>query len=438
MSESSDDAPTVSGSVPLNPWTLGYVEEAPDGMTCVAERSLSDEEYERYHEAVSFVLDRKDQASFKLVIGNYGEFRAIQSSMAVIFTTTSQTNWPDPRESLFHLRRILLNWLNSIRLFDDHSRTRIVRTYGDPSPELDAFMAARAAIYDEVAGYRFMFEMRNYAQHCGEVPVQAQVHQNASGNTLDLYFDRDQLLRDFGNWKRVRPDLEAGPQHRAIDSPIEDAMAAVTRLAHAVAEIDQPRFAGCIETVREIMGPPLDNANRRKAIFKMTPPSTGASGAQQMKIQFALAMEVQPERGDAGPPSVDVPDFTSHRPTLTTEKSLRKCQGPINKVTHLPAESCTERATTAFFFPHQEGIAFLFGCDEHALALGQWAGKKFGGCFGGEAEKADVTMKMALTTFARIDEPYGAEYDKLIPVPGAPKVQFPFSQPVTTDTPDPS
>src|ERR1035441_1881680 len=97
------------------------------------------------------------------------------------------------QDSLFHLCRILLNWLNSIRLFDDHNRARIVRTYGDPSPELDAFMAARATIYDEVPGYRFMFEMRNYAQHCGVVPVQAQIHQNASGNTLDLHFDRDQL-----------------------------------------------------------------------------------------------------------------------------------------------------------------------------------------------------------------------------------------------------
>jgi hypothetical protein len=437
MSETPDDAPSISGPAPPNTWTLGYAEEAPGGMKCVAERSLSDGEYERYHEAVSFVLDRKDQASLKLVIGNYGEFRAIQSSMAIIFTTTKQANWPDPQDSLFHLCRILLNWLNSIRLFDDHNRARIVRTYGDPSPELDAFMAARATIYDEVPGYRFMFEMRNYAQHCGVVPVQAQIHQNASGNTLDLHFDRDQLLRDFGKWKRVKPDLEAGPEHIAIDSPIEEAMEAVTRLAQAVATIDQPRFSTSIETVKEIMGPPLDDPNRRKTIFKMTPPSTDASGAQQMKMQFAPAMEVQPGPADAEPASVDVPDFTSHRPTLTTKKSTRECQGPLNKVTHLPAESCTERATTAFFFPHQEGVAFLFGCDEHALALGQWAGKKFGGCFGGEAEKAEVTMKMASTTFARIDEPHGAEYDKLIPVPGAPKVQFPFAQPDATDAPDP-
>jgi hypothetical protein len=248
-------------------------------------------------------------------------------------------------------------------------------------------MAVRAAIYDEVPGYRFMFEMRNYAQQCGVVPVQAQIHQNASGTTLDLYFDRDQLLREFGNWKRVKPDLEAGPQHIAIDSPIEEAMAAVTRLAQAVATIDEPRFATSIETIKEIMGPPLDDPNRRKTIFKMAPPSADASWAQQMRMLFAPAMEVQPGPADAEPAIMDVPDFTSHRPALTTEYSTRECQGPLNKVTHLPAESCTERATMALFFPHQEGVAFLFGCHEHALALGQWAGKKFGDASGGRPRR---------------------------------------------------
>jgi hypothetical protein len=64
-------------------------------------------------------------------------------------------------------------------------------------------------------------------------------------------------------------------------------------------------------------------------------------------------------------------------------------------------------------------------------------GQEVWGCFGGEAEKADVTMKMAATTFARIDEPHGAEYDKLIPVPGAPRVQFPLAEPDATDGLDP-
>lgn len=176
-------------------------------MKLTAERPITDETYETYLSAVEFVLGRQDQASLKLIIGNYVEFRAIQSSMVTVFTTANQANWPNPTESQFHLRRILLNWLNSIRLFDDHNRARMVRTYGDTSPELRAYKVERSAIYDEVPSYRFMFELRNYAQHCGQVPVQARIHQDAAESTLDLYFDRDELLREFGNWKLVKPAL---------------------------------------------------------------------------------------------------------------------------------------------------------------------------------------------------------------------------------------
>ncbi len=426
-----DTEPTISGSTAPNTWTLGFVEDAPDGVKWVGERSLSDDEYERYMDAVGFVLGRKEQASLKLIIGNYGEFRALQSWMVIAFTTTKQDAWPDRGESQFQLRRVLLNWLNSIRLFDDHNRARFVRSYGDPSPELDAYKLARSEIYDEISSYRFMFELRNYAQHCGEVPVQAQIRQDAAGNSLDLHFDRDELLRQFGNWKRVKPDLESGPEHIGLDTPIEETMVAVTRLAQKVAELDMPRFTQSIQAIQEVVGPPLEDPNHRPTIFRMRP-TVDDSGEEVMKIDIAPVFLVQQATTDADTGAVEMPDFRAHRPRLTTEKSTRRCQGPLNKVTHLPAETCTERATMSFYFPHQEGIAFLFACDQHALALGQWAGKRFGGCFGGAAEKTQVAMEMAAKTFARIDEPHGADYDKLVPVPGAPATQSLFSPPSTT------
>ena len=191
MSETPDDAASVSGPAFPNNWTLRYAEDAPGGMKCVAERSISDEEYERYHEAVSFVLDRRDQASLKLVSATTEEVLGYpvlhghhlhdnQTGQLARPARQSLPSLPDP-----------VNWLDGIQLQDDHNRARIVRTYGDPSPELDAYMAAHAAIYDEVSGYHnFMFEMRNCAQHCGVVPVQAQIHQNASGSSLDLHFER--------------------------------------------------------------------------------------------------------------------------------------------------------------------------------------------------------------------------------------------------------
>ena len=418
-------------------WTIGYVEDAPGGITVMRDRTLADETYEEYDAAVKFVLERQAQNSLRLIIGNYAELRALQASMAIAFTAAQPANWPDSAQSQFHLRRILLNWLNSIRLFDDHNRTRIVRTYGDSSAELNLYKAARSAIYDGVPSYRFMFELRNYAQHCGEVPVRAEVNQNISGSSLDLYFDRDELLREFENWKQVTKDLQLGAERIGLDSPVEETMSAVTRLAQDVANIDNPKFTKSIERVKEILGPAPEETDRRTTIFRMRL-VVDDSGTQVMKMDVAPVLLVQPSPSGQRGVEVEVPPFSSHRPTMTTERSTRRCQGPLNKVTTLPAESCQKTATMSFYFPHQEGVAFLFSCDQHALSLGQWAGKRFGGCFGGEAEKADVAMRLAAQSFARIDEPHGAEYELLIPIPGAPQTQSLFNAPVTNGEPEDS
>ena len=350
-------------------WTIGYTEDGPDGNKVVGERPISDEIYAEYAAAVRFILAQQAQTSLRLVIGNYTEFRALQTSMSIAFTTAQQANWPDAAQSQFHLRRILLNLLNSIRLFDDHNRARIVRSYGDPSIELNSYMMARSTIYDEVPSYRFLFELRNYAQHCGEVPVQAEIHIDAAASKLDLYFSRDELLREFKKWKQVKSDLQAGPGRIGLDLPIEGAMAAVTRLAKSVAEIEAPKISALIERVRDILGPPPENPDRRTTIFR-TRFVTDDSGTQVMKMDVAPVLLIQSTIVDQQSSVIELPDFSTHRPSMSTKKSTRRCQGPINKVTQLPAETCSDVAKMSFCFPPQEGIAFIFACEGHALSLG--------------------------------------------------------------------
>ena len=114
---------------------------------------------------------------------------------------------------------------------------------------------------------------------------------------------------------------------------------------------------------------------------------------------------------------------------LTTEGGEFSCQGPVDRVTHLPAESCDERANMSFYFTHQEGIAFIFGCDRHALHLARWAGRRFGGCFGAEIPKVRLAMEQAQKAGNRVDTPHGEEFTSLIPVPGAPTTSSLFGNP---------
>lgn len=53
------------------------------------------------------------------------------------------------------------------------------------------------------------------------------------------------------------------------------------------------------------------------------------------------------------------------------------CIGPIDPATNRPAETCGKAASKQFFFPHRDGVAFIFACEGHARSLGQWATGRF-------------------------------------------------------------
>lgn len=122
---------------------------------------------------------------------------------------------PDLTSVRLDLNRTLLNFLTMVKTFIDHVETYLKRIYGETSPEFEKCKKAQNAVYDRSASYRIMYQLRNYAQHCG-LPVQVVSFSSTSTelygtiyrDRLECLCDRDHLLERF-NWKKVQPDLEA-------------------------------------------------------------------------------------------------------------------------------------------------------------------------------------------------------------------------------------
>ena len=313
-----------------------------------------------------------------------------------------------------------MNWLTSVRLFDDHTIARLTRTYGGFAPELVAYNTARAAAYDNNPSYRFVYQLRHYAQHCGMVPIQGSVTVDRAGTHVELFFDRDELLQEFSGWKQAKADLVQGPRRVKLDDHIEAAMDAVVELGRVVAKLDEPLVKRRAATIRETVGPKPEQPNRRTMFVRLC--TEIVDGALRAKVDMFPASLVN-EPGESASAPVDVsPDFRAERPELDIPQADFICMGPMDRVTYLPAETCSLKATRAFCFPHQEGIAFIFACDQHAISIGEWAGRKYGGCFGGDVTTAPSAMTMAVRSFARVDIPHGVEFESLVPVPNPPRV----------------
>jgi hypothetical protein len=93
-----------------------------------------------------------------------------------------------------------------------------------------------------------------------------------------------------------------------------------------------------------------------------------------------------------------------------------QCVGPIDPATDLPEETCRAPAMKFLFFPHRDGVAFMFCCDRHLESVSRWAGARYGGCFaGGPIAKGQRTMEEAVEQFGQIDWPHAEAFHTLVP-----------------------
>jgi hypothetical protein len=98
------------------------------------------------------------------------------------------------------------------------------------------------------------------------------------------------------------------------------------------------------------------------------------------------------------------------------------CIGPVNPGTNLPGETCGKEASKYLWFPHRDGLAFMFACDDHAMSLGSWAGRRFGGCFTDKIDKAAGFMREAATK-VRVDTPHADQFATIVRAPKAPNFE---------------
>jgi hypothetical protein len=126
------------------------------------------------------------------------------------------------------LNRLILNFLSAVRTYLDHTETRLKREKSKYPEEIKFFEVITSYAYDNNFSYRFLYNLRNYAQHCG-LPsgnISIKSYENTTGeviNSLTILLVRDQLLEKFDGWKAVRKEIAIRDEHFDI-IPLIDSM----------------------------------------------------------------------------------------------------------------------------------------------------------------------------------------------------------------------
>jgi hypothetical protein len=80
--------------------------------------------------------------------------------------------------------------------------------------------------YDTWFSYRFLWQMRNYIQHCG-LPlggIERRLVSDADGKPKTecfVYFDKEKLLSTYGSWGKIQSEIENLPDKIDIMINIE-------------------------------------------------------------------------------------------------------------------------------------------------------------------------------------------------------------------------
>lgn len=195
---------------------------------------------------------------------NYLELRKVLEDSLKHYTVNESAT-PDMR---VHINRGLLNLLSSMRTFLDHSEFNLKKRYGDESEQFKHFKKACSAAYDGDFSYRFIYRLRNYAQHCalplGRLEIGSKLNEMTEipFHYLKVFFDRDQLLNSFDDWgNQLESELKGMPAFFEIN-PHVDVMMQDLGAIHETLLIDH-------------MSDLLEDATRIRMILEPTKGKTG-------------------------------------------------------------------------------------------------------------------------------------------------------------------
>jgi hypothetical protein len=228
-----------------------------EGQTITWVRDLSVEEHEKLKKASCRLMQHfNDQHPLAIVALNYEDLQNQLQKLAREYEADPSMNWIRMEMMRLMINRHILNFLSAARMFLDHSEYNLKKRYGQNSNRLERFKNACSSAYDAQFSYRFMYELRNYSQHCdmplGTLQLQSKSREEDSRTverSLRISFDRDKLLKDH-DWKaELRAEIQNLPSEFEINSHIHQMMDCLVKINLTLLEEDLKELDESVEAI---------------------------------------------------------------------------------------------------------------------------------------------------------------------------------------------
>lgn len=202
-----------------------------------------------------------DQQLYHFVRLNYYEYVNLLKRYLQEYTENPRTI--NMRVMYFSINRHIFNYLSSIRMFLDHNEYKLKKRYGSDSLRVERFKKTCSQVYDTSFSYRFLYKLRDYAQHCGMplgnlelVAKEASLAPRGIHRSLSVQFDRDALLRKFGKWgSQLGKEIQKLPRYFEVSPHISEVMKCLEKIYLTLIEDDFPQLLQAAEYISQLIAP---------------------------------------------------------------------------------------------------------------------------------------------------------------------------------------
>ncbi|MGK5692819.1 hypothetical protein ACSNOJ_07850 [Streptomyces sp. URMC 128] len=200
-------------------------EPGQPGMDVRIVHEMSEDEFDRHVDAISVYEALIERGAFSLILRNYSNLRAMVDTFANVERYAGEFRQADREVVKGALMAELTNWLAATRLYLENERDFILREFGKTSEEMSDYKTATSSAFDGHEGYRFLYNLRDYTQHCGIPPGRMHVSGTRPDRNVVVALERSRLLMARFNWSsHAKALLETWPEQISLMPLLDDAM----------------------------------------------------------------------------------------------------------------------------------------------------------------------------------------------------------------------
>lgn len=296
---------------PLDPTHSGLHEGIP----------ISEPEAQRYLDAILPFRALTERTTFILLQRNRHALETTLEAVANVEQLGGSFRRIDTNALGVTLMGELLNWLAAGRLYIVSTKDFMRRQFGDTSDQMRRFAEVTSKAFDDLAGYRFMYNLRDYSQHCGAPVSSMSVSRGATGQRqLDLLLSKSQLRAASFNWSsHVEQLFEVWPEQIPLMPLLVEAMEAYARIEDEVLRILIETCVTAAPVVREgieLCG--VSEPRQHPAVLRIRGRDDGTEG-------IAYSLQSFPESTDVGRllAAASLPDPLANLRTATPPPQAR-------------------------------------------------------------------------------------------------------------------